>query len=110
MFFILCSSELFNLIPYVLFQTLAAPAHSVMHHGIPLQAGTAQFGCSDAFQQTLIICPPTIQGMVQFKCSVKKIRDRWHDCVVTATPKGMWQGVNEKKMNGGKMKKKWLGS
>ncbi|XP_015265238.1 PREDICTED: homeodomain-interacting protein kinase 3 isoform X1 [Gekko japonicus] len=44
-------------------QTLAASAHSIMHHGIPLQAGTAQFGCSDAFQQTLIICPPAIQGI-----------------------------------------------
>ncbi|XP_073900158.1 homeodomain-interacting protein kinase 3 isoform X3 [Castor canadensis] len=44
-------------------QALAASAHSVVHHGIPLQAGTAQFGCGDAFQQTLIICPPTIQGI-----------------------------------------------
>ncbi|KAJ7344504.1 hypothetical protein JRQ81_000454 [Phrynocephalus forsythii] len=44
-------------------QTLAASAHSVMHHGIPLQAGTAQFGCNDAFHQTLIICPPAIQGI-----------------------------------------------
>ncbi|XP_066494364.1 homeodomain-interacting protein kinase 3 isoform X2 [Tiliqua scincoides] len=44
-------------------QALAASAHSVLHHGIPLQAGTAQFGCNDAFQQTLIICPPAIQGI-----------------------------------------------
>uniref|UniRef100_A0A670HMN2 non-specific serine/threonine protein kinase n=1 Tax=Podarcis muralis TaxID=64176 RepID=A0A670HMN2_PODMU len=44
-------------------QALAGSAHSVMHHGIPLQAGTAQFGCNDAFQQTLIICPPTLQGI-----------------------------------------------
>ncbi|XP_043406105.1 homeodomain-interacting protein kinase 3 isoform X3 [Chelonia mydas] len=42
-------------------QALTASAHSVLHHGIPLQAGTAQFGCNDAFQQALIICPPTIQ-------------------------------------------------
>ncbi|XP_053120505.1 homeodomain-interacting protein kinase 3 [Hemicordylus capensis] len=44
-------------------QTLATSAHSVLHHGIPLQAGTAQFGCNDAFQQTLIICPPALQGI-----------------------------------------------
>ncbi|KAH0620861.1 hypothetical protein JD844_021711 [Phrynosoma platyrhinos] len=44
-------------------QALAASAHSVLPHGIPLQAGTAQFGCSDAFHQTLIICPPAIQGI-----------------------------------------------
>ncbi|XP_061466509.1 homeodomain-interacting protein kinase 3 isoform X2 [Rhineura floridana] len=44
-------------------QALAASAHSVMHHGIPLQTGTAQYGCNDAFHQTLIICPPTIQGV-----------------------------------------------
>ncbi|KAJ6665145.1 hypothetical protein lerEdw1_005376 [Lerista edwardsae] len=44
-------------------QALAASAHSVLHHGIPLQAGTAQFGCNDAFQQALIICPPAIQGI-----------------------------------------------
>ncbi|NXA37661.1 HIPK3 kinase, partial [Eudromia elegans] len=40
-----------------------ASAHSVLHQGIPLQAGTAQFGCNDIFQQALIICPPTIQGV-----------------------------------------------
>uniref|UniRef100_A0A8C8AWG2 non-specific serine/threonine protein kinase n=1 Tax=Otus sunia TaxID=257818 RepID=A0A8C8AWG2_9STRI len=44
-------------------QALTASAHSVLHRGIPLQAGTAQFGCSDVFQQALIICPPTIQGI-----------------------------------------------
>ncbi|KFV10857.1 Homeodomain-interacting protein kinase 3, partial [Tauraco erythrolophus] len=44
-------------------QALTASAHSVLHQGIPLQAGTAQFGCSDVFQQALIICPPTIQGI-----------------------------------------------
>ncbi|XP_028917617.1 homeodomain-interacting protein kinase 3 isoform X1 [Ornithorhynchus anatinus] len=50
-------------------QALSASAHSVMHHGIPLQAGTAQFGCNDAFQQTLIICPPAIQEIIHC-CSV----------------------------------------
>ncbi|XP_063016637.1 homeodomain-interacting protein kinase 3 isoform X1 [Melospiza melodia melodia] len=44
-------------------QALTASAHSVLHQGIPLQAGTAQFGCSDVFQQALIICPPAIQGI-----------------------------------------------
>uniref|UniRef100_A0A8B9FT79 non-specific serine/threonine protein kinase n=1 Tax=Amazona collaria TaxID=241587 RepID=A0A8B9FT79_9PSIT len=44
-------------------QALTASTHSVLHQGIPLQAGTAQFGCSDVFQQALIICPPTIQGI-----------------------------------------------
>ncbi|XP_025943506.1 homeodomain-interacting protein kinase 3 isoform X3 [Apteryx rowi] len=44
-------------------QALTASAHSVLHQGIPLQAGTAQFGCNDVFQQALIICPPTIQGI-----------------------------------------------
>ncbi|XP_055986999.1 homeodomain-interacting protein kinase 3 isoform X3 [Sorex fumeus] len=44
-------------------QALSTSAHSVVHHGIPLQAGTAHFGCGDAFQQTLIICPPAIQGI-----------------------------------------------
>ncbi|RMB97889.1 hypothetical protein DUI87_25367 [Hirundo rustica rustica] len=44
-------------------QALTASAHSVVPQGIPLQAGTAQFGCSDVFQQALIICPPAIQGI-----------------------------------------------
>ncbi|XP_067152277.1 homeodomain-interacting protein kinase 3 isoform X2 [Apteryx mantelli] len=44
-------------------QALTASARSVLHQGIPLQAGTAQFGCNDVFQQALIICPPTIQGI-----------------------------------------------
>ncbi|XP_047734215.1 homeodomain-interacting protein kinase 3 isoform X1 [Prionailurus viverrinus] len=44
-------------------QALTTSAHSVGHHGVPLQAGTAHFGCGDAFQQTLIICPPAIQGI-----------------------------------------------
>uniref|UniRef100_A0A672P6J4 non-specific serine/threonine protein kinase n=1 Tax=Sinocyclocheilus grahami TaxID=75366 RepID=A0A672P6J4_SINGR len=41
-------------------QALASSAPSVMHPGIPLQAGSAQFG--DSFQQALILCPPTLQG------------------------------------------------
>ena len=53
-----------NLFP----QALTASAHSVLHQGIPLQAGTAQFGCGDLFQQALIICPPTIQGMFNRNC------------------------------------------
>uniref|UniRef100_A0A3P8SH43 non-specific serine/threonine protein kinase n=2 Tax=Amphiprion percula TaxID=161767 RepID=A0A3P8SH43_AMPPE len=42
---------------------LAPSAPSVMHPGIPLQTGSAQFGCSESFQQALILCPPTIQGI-----------------------------------------------
>uniref|UniRef100_A0A4W4DSJ0 non-specific serine/threonine protein kinase n=1 Tax=Electrophorus electricus TaxID=8005 RepID=A0A4W4DSJ0_ELEEL len=42
-------------------QPLAPSAPSVMHPGIPLQTGSGQFG--DSFQQTLILCPPTIQGL-----------------------------------------------
>ncbi|KAG7260020.1 hypothetical protein CRUP_008654 [Coryphaenoides rupestris] len=44
-------------------QGLAPPAPSVMHPGIPMQSGSVQFGCSDSFQQALILCPPTIQGI-----------------------------------------------
>ncbi|XP_057266945.1 homeodomain-interacting protein kinase 3 isoform X2 [Pezoporus wallicus] len=44
-------------------QELTASTHSVLQQGIPLQAGAAQFGCSDVFQQALIICPPAIQGI-----------------------------------------------
>ncbi|CAJ0948110.1 unnamed protein product [Ranitomeya imitator] len=44
-------------------QALPASGHSVIHHGIPVQAGTAPFGCNDSFQQTLILCPPTLQGI-----------------------------------------------
>lgn len=44
-------------------QVLTTTGHSVIHHGIPVQAGTAPFGCNDAFQQTLILCPPTLQGI-----------------------------------------------
>ena len=43
-------------------QGLAPSAPSVMHPGIPMQSGSVQFGCSDSFQQALILCPPTIQG------------------------------------------------
>uniref|UniRef100_A0A3Q3JDY4 non-specific serine/threonine protein kinase n=1 Tax=Monopterus albus TaxID=43700 RepID=A0A3Q3JDY4_MONAL len=42
---------------------LAPSAPSVMHPGIPLQTGSGQFGCNDSFQQALILCPPTIQGI-----------------------------------------------
>uniref|UniRef100_A0A671RUM8 non-specific serine/threonine protein kinase n=1 Tax=Sinocyclocheilus anshuiensis TaxID=1608454 RepID=A0A671RUM8_9TELE len=42
-------------------QVLASSAPSVMHAGIPLQTGSAQFG--DSFQQALILCPPTLQGL-----------------------------------------------
>uniref|UniRef100_A0A3Q3EAQ1 non-specific serine/threonine protein kinase n=1 Tax=Labrus bergylta TaxID=56723 RepID=A0A3Q3EAQ1_9LABR len=45
------------------FQGLAPSAPSVMHPGIPLQTGSGQFGCSDSFQQALILCPPTLQGI-----------------------------------------------
>uniref|UniRef100_A0A672NA39 non-specific serine/threonine protein kinase n=1 Tax=Sinocyclocheilus grahami TaxID=75366 RepID=A0A672NA39_SINGR len=42
-------------------KVLASSAPSVMHAGIPLQTGRAQFG--DTFQQALILCPPTLQGL-----------------------------------------------
>uniref|UniRef100_A0A3B4ZXI3 non-specific serine/threonine protein kinase n=1 Tax=Stegastes partitus TaxID=144197 RepID=A0A3B4ZXI3_9TELE len=42
---------------------LAPSAPSVMHPGIPLQTGSGQFGCNESFQQALILCPPTIQGI-----------------------------------------------
>ncbi|KAM7406231.1 hypothetical protein PAMP_000620 [Pampus punctatissimus] len=44
-------------------QGLAPSAPSVIHPGIPLQTGSGQFGCNDSFQQALILCPPTIQGI-----------------------------------------------
>ncbi|XP_051952974.1 homeodomain-interacting protein kinase 3-like [Xyrauchen texanus] len=47
--------------PSIHSQALASSAPSVMHPGIPLQTGSAQFG--DSFQQALILCPPTIQGI-----------------------------------------------
>ncbi|XP_048118399.1 homeodomain-interacting protein kinase 3 isoform X2 [Alosa alosa] len=43
--------------------TQALPPSAQMHPGIPLQTGNAQFGCTDSFQQALILCPPTIQGI-----------------------------------------------
>ncbi|XP_015229603.1 PREDICTED: homeodomain-interacting protein kinase 3 isoform X2 [Cyprinodon variegatus] len=53
----------FSKIPAVHTQGLVPPAPSVMHPGIPLQTGGAQFGCNDSFQQALILCPPTIPGI-----------------------------------------------
>ncbi|KAL1007718.1 hypothetical protein UPYG_G00090660 [Umbra pygmaea] len=44
-------------------QNLAPSLPSVMHPGIALQTGNGQYGCSDSFQQALILCPPTIQGI-----------------------------------------------
>ncbi|XP_072277988.1 homeodomain-interacting protein kinase 3 isoform X2 [Pyxicephalus adspersus] len=44
-------------------QALTTSGHTVIHHGIPVQAGAAPFGCNDAFQQTLILCPPALQGI-----------------------------------------------
>uniref|UniRef100_A0A8C1QWF3 non-specific serine/threonine protein kinase n=1 Tax=Cyprinus carpio TaxID=7962 RepID=A0A8C1QWF3_CYPCA len=42
-------------------KALVSSAPSLMHAGIPLQTGSAQFG--DSFQQALILCPPTLQGL-----------------------------------------------
>ncbi|XP_067850315.1 homeodomain-interacting protein kinase 3a isoform X2 [Heptranchias perlo] len=53
----------FNKMGSVHSQHLAPSGPSLMHHGIPLQPGTAQFGCNESFQQTLILCPPTLQGL-----------------------------------------------
>uniref|UniRef100_H2SCB6 non-specific serine/threonine protein kinase n=1 Tax=Takifugu rubripes TaxID=31033 RepID=H2SCB6_TAKRU len=53
----------FNKVAGVHAQGLAPSAPTVMHPGIPLQTGTGPFGCSDSFQQALILCPPTIQGI-----------------------------------------------
>ncbi|XP_034044719.1 homeodomain-interacting protein kinase 3 isoform X2 [Thalassophryne amazonica] len=53
----------FNKMTAVHTQGLAPSAPSVMHTGIPLQTGSGQFGCSDSFQQALILCPPAIQGI-----------------------------------------------
>lgn len=53
----------FTKIATVRAQALPAPSHSVVQHGIALQGGPAQFGCNDAFQHTLILCPSAIQGM-----------------------------------------------
>ncbi|XP_068599978.1 LOW QUALITY PROTEIN: homeodomain-interacting protein kinase 3 [Brachionichthys hirsutus] len=56
-------SHPFSKIAAIHAQGLAPPAPSVMHPGIPLQAGSGQFGCNDSFQQALILCPPAIQGI-----------------------------------------------
>ncbi|XP_015193712.2 homeodomain-interacting protein kinase 3a isoform X1 [Lepisosteus oculatus] len=53
----------FNKMGAVHTQALAPSGPSVMHHGIPLQTGSTQFGCNDSFQQALILCPPAIQGI-----------------------------------------------
>ncbi|XP_036621476.1 homeodomain-interacting protein kinase 3 isoform X2 [Trichosurus vulpecula] len=45
-------------------QALTTSAHSVMHHGVPVQTGTAQ--------QTLIICPPAIQEIIHC-CNVPTV-------------------------------------
>ncbi|XP_042630651.1 homeodomain-interacting protein kinase 3-like [Cyprinus carpio] len=42
-------------------KALVSSAPSLIHAGIPLQTGSAQFG--DSFQQALILCPPTLQGL-----------------------------------------------
>ncbi|XP_042563977.1 homeodomain-interacting protein kinase 3 isoform X3 [Clupea harengus] len=44
-------------------QAMAPSGPSVMHPGIALQTGNAQFGCTDSFQQALILCPPNMQGI-----------------------------------------------
>ncbi|XP_034437252.1 homeodomain-interacting protein kinase 3 [Hippoglossus hippoglossus] len=44
-------------------QGLAPSAPSVMHPGITLQTGSGQFGCNESYQQALILCPPSIQGI-----------------------------------------------
>uniref|UniRef100_A0A8C1HKV9 non-specific serine/threonine protein kinase n=1 Tax=Cyprinus carpio carpio TaxID=630221 RepID=A0A8C1HKV9_CYPCA len=43
--------------------TLAPSAPPVVHPGIPIQTGSAQFGCNESFQQALILCPPALQGI-----------------------------------------------
>nr|XP_061796171.1 homeodomain-interacting protein kinase 3-like [Nerophis lumbriciformis] len=53
----------FNKVTVVHPQALAASAPSVLHPGIPLQTGSGQFGANESFQQALILCPPTIQGI-----------------------------------------------
>uniref|UniRef100_A0A8C1QUU9 non-specific serine/threonine protein kinase n=1 Tax=Cyprinus carpio TaxID=7962 RepID=A0A8C1QUU9_CYPCA len=53
----------FNKMPSVHSQTLAPSAPPVVHPGIPIQTGSAQFGCNETFQQALILCPPALQGI-----------------------------------------------
>ncbi|XP_037833998.1 homeodomain-interacting protein kinase 3a isoform X2 [Kryptolebias marmoratus] len=43
-------------------QSITQSAPSVLHPGIALTTGSAQFGCSDSFPPALLICPPTMQG------------------------------------------------
>ncbi|XP_078405528.1 homeodomain-interacting protein kinase 3a isoform X1 [Cetorhinus maximus] len=56
-------SMAFNKMGSVHSQHIPPTGPSLMHHGIPLQPGTTQFGCNESFQQTLILCPPTLQGI-----------------------------------------------
>ncbi|TRY98466.1 hypothetical protein DNTS_020557, partial [Danionella cerebrum] len=51
----------FNKMPSVHTQALPPSAPPVVHPGIPIQTGSAQFGCNDSFQQALILCPPALQ-------------------------------------------------
>lgn len=53
----------FNKMPSVHSQTMAPSAPPVVHPGIPIQTGSAQFGCNESFQQALILCPPALQGI-----------------------------------------------
>ncbi|XP_073724719.1 homeodomain-interacting protein kinase 3a isoform X2 [Misgurnus anguillicaudatus] len=53
----------FNKMPSVHSQALPPSAPPVVHPGIPIQTGSAQFGCNESFQQALILCPPTLQGI-----------------------------------------------
>ncbi|XP_056595614.1 homeodomain-interacting protein kinase 3a isoform X1 [Triplophysa dalaica] len=53
----------FNKMPSVHSQTLPPSAPPVVHPGIPIQTGSAQFGCNESFQQALILCPPALQGI-----------------------------------------------
>ncbi|XP_076878279.1 LOW QUALITY PROTEIN: homeodomain-interacting protein kinase 3a [Brachyhypopomus gauderio] len=53
----------YSKLPTVHAQALPPPAPPVVHPGIPLQTGSAQFGCTDTYQQTLFLCPPAMQGI-----------------------------------------------
>ncbi|XP_051545183.1 homeodomain-interacting protein kinase 3-like isoform X1 [Myxocyprinus asiaticus] len=53
----------FNKMPSVHSQNLPPSAPPVVHPGIPIQTGSAQFGCNDSFQHPLILCPPALQGI-----------------------------------------------
>uniref|UniRef100_A0A1A8HNZ3 non-specific serine/threonine protein kinase n=1 Tax=Nothobranchius kuhntae TaxID=321403 RepID=A0A1A8HNZ3_NOTKU len=43
-------------------QSITQSAPSVLHHGIALTTGNAQFGCTDSFPPALLLCPPAMQG------------------------------------------------